>query len=138
MQFSNYRMLSREDDPSGGSMFPSDFFANINCSKDDQTIRVRDDDAKFEISLDTHDYRPDEIKVNVAGSVLSVEAKHEEKGDDRHVLRQFSRKYTLPSGCEAASVSSNLSSDGVLMITAPKKPAIKAGGGEVPVPIEKK
>ena len=36
------------------------------------------------------------IQVNVAGGVLGVEAKHEEKGDNKFVLRQFSRKYTLP------------------------------------------
>ena len=35
-------------------------------------------------------------QVNVAGGVLGVEAKHEEKGDNKFVLRQFSRKYTLP------------------------------------------
>ena len=34
--------------------------------------------------------------MNVAGGVLGVEAKHEEKGDNKFVLRQFSRKYTLP------------------------------------------
>ena len=33
---------------------------------DDQIIRVKDDDAKFELSLDTHGFRPDEIKVSVA------------------------------------------------------------------------
>merc|ERR1712066_877106 len=93
---------------------------------DEQIIRVKDDDAKFELSLDTHGFRPDEIKVNVAGGVLGGEAKHEEKGDNKFVLRQFSRKYTLPEGCEAARVNSNLSSDGVLVITAPKRQAIKA------------
>ena len=36
------------------------------------------------------------LQVNVAGGVLGVEAKHEEKGDNKFVLRQFSRKYTLP------------------------------------------
>ena len=131
-------MLSREDDPSAGSMFPSDFFANINSNKDEQVIKMREDDSKFEVSLDTHDYRPDEIRVNVAGNTLSVEAKHEEKGDDKHVLRQFSRKYTLPKGCDAAKVSSNLSSDGILMVTAPKNPAISAADNAVPIDMEKK
>ena len=39
---------------------------------------------------------PKFLQVNVAGGVLGVEAKHEEKGDNKFVLRQFSRKYTLP------------------------------------------
>merc|ERR1712020_210879 len=37
------------------------------------------------------------------------------------VSRSFSRKYSLPASAEADQVASNLSSDGVLVITAPKK-----------------
>merc|ERR1711963_451103 len=80
------------------------------------------DDKNFELSLDTSHYRPDEIKVTVNGDVLTVEADHEEKAEDgtKHVARRFMRKYTLPQGCRPETVTSNLSSDGVLMITAPK------------------
>ena len=91
--------------------------------KDEQQITVKDDEKNFQISLDTSSYRPDEIKIDVnANNVITVEAKHEEKSDDgnRHVSRHFSRKYTLPQGCNAETVMSNLSADGVLMITAPK------------------
>merc|ERR1712218_770147 len=130
--FPTQRMLSREDDPSG-PLFPSDFFANINSNKDEQIIKMKDDDAKFEISFDTHDYRPDEIKVCVLGDALSVEAKHEEKSDNKFVSRQFSRKYTLPKGCDAAMVSSNLSSDGILMVTAPKRRSRMRATGPCPL-----
>lgn len=125
------RLFSRDDSE---ALFPSDFF---NWKNDDQMIRQTNDETKFELSLDTHDYRPDEIKVNVNGNILSVEAKHEEKGENKFVSRQFSRKYTLPEGCEAHKVHSNLSSDGILMITAPKKTAITQDGSR-PVPIEVK
>merc|ERR1712198_519546 len=37
------------------------------------------------------------------------------------VSRMFSRKYTLPADPKSEEVASNLSSDGVLVITAPKK-----------------
>lgn len=93
--------------------------------KDRQMVRMTNDEKKFELSLDTHEFKPNEIKVNVNGNVLSVEAKHEEKADDHFLSRQFSRKYTLPEGCEAHKVQSNLSADGVLLITAPKKPSLK-------------
>merc|ERR1719367_724509 len=76
--------------PAFGEDFFSDKLSKMNLFQD------KGDDAKFELSLDTHGFRPDEIKVNVAGGVLGVEAKHEEKGDNKFVLRQFSRKYTLP------------------------------------------
>jgi len=121
-----------------GEDFFSDKLSKMNLFQDkgdEQIIRMKDDDAKFELSLDTHGFRPDEIKVNVAGGVLGVEAKHEEKGDNKFVLRQFSRKYTLPEGCEAARVNSNLSSDGVLVILAPKRQAVKAAAGATNTPI---
>ncbi len=127
------RFLSRDESE---KLFPSEFF-DLN-KKEEQVLRVKDDDSKFELSLDTHEYRPDELKVNVEGNVLSVDAKHEEKGDNKFVSRQFSRKYTLPAGCEPHKVSSNLSSDGILMISAPKRQAIKEDAAARPVPIEMK
>ncbi len=36
------------------------------------------------------------------------------------VVRQFARKWTLPGDCDPNDVVSNLSSDGVLMVTAPR------------------
>ena len=121
------RMLSRDD----GKLASLDLFQH----KDDQVIRIKDDESKFEISLDTQGYKPDEIKVNVHGNVLTVEAKHEEKGANNFVARQFCRKYTLPEGCESVKVNSNLSSDGILMVTAPKKLAIKSAAN-MSIPVE--
>merc|ERR1712170_341185 len=105
------RSLMRQDSKSrweNGWMFPrrwmlpalnSDFSNNTDIfkSKDTEVIRVKEDDSKLEVSLDTSQYRPDELSVSVSDGVLRVEGKHEEE------------------------VASNLSSDGVLVITAPKK-----------------
>ena len=47
----------------------------------------------------------------------------------------------LPEGCEAARVNSNLSSNGVLVITAPKRQAVKAATGvptNTPIPVTHK
>lgn len=70
------------------------------------SFTVKDDETKFELSLDTHSYRPDELKVGVESGILSIEGKHEEKSEDgaKFVARQFARKYTLPKGCEAERV----------------------------------
>merc|ERR1712107_281121 len=95
--------------------------------KDSEVIRVKDDDKKMEISLDTSQYRPDELNVSVANGAITVEGKHEEKAQDGHkmVSRQFIRKYSLPAGAKPEDVVSNLSSDGVLVVTANKSnPAI--------------
>jgi len=96
---------------------------DIFKTKDSEVIRVKEDDGKMEVSLDTSQYRPDELKISVEKGVVTVEGKHEEKAEDgsKMVSRVFSRKYTLPAEARAEDVVSNLSSDGVLVITAPKK-----------------
>ncbi len=95
---------------------------NLFKDKDSEVIRVKEDAKKMEVSLDTSAYRPDELSVSVSGGVVTVEGKHEEKAEDgsKMVSRQFLRKYTLPSGAKPEDVVSNLSSDGVLVITANK------------------
>jgi HSP20 family molecular chaperone IbpA len=107
--------------------------------KEEQTINVRDDDKVFEVSLDTRNYRPDEIKVDVVDKVLNIEGKHEEKSEDgnKFTSRQFVRKYTLPAECSADQVVSNLSADGVLLVTAPKL-ALKDAERAVPIQMENK
>merc|ERR1712130_139413 len=97
---------------------------NLFQSKDSEVIRVKEDDNKMEVSLDTSQYRPDELSVSVSNGLVSVEGKHEEKAEDgsKMVSRQFARKYTLPNGAKPEDVVSNLSSDGVLVITAKRSP----------------
>merc|ERR1711973_709434 len=95
--------------------------------KDSEVIRVKEDEKKMEVSLDTSQYRPDELSVSVSNGAITVEGKHEEKSESGHkmVSRQFIRKYSLPAGARAKDVVSNLSSDGVLVISANKSnPAI--------------
>jgi len=101
---------------SGGNWKSFNFFSH----EDEEVIRLKDDHKKFELSLDLHQYRPDEIAVNVADGVLSVDAKHVAKSEGKFESMEFNRSYTLPKQCRAEDVSSNLSSDGVLVIMAPK------------------
>merc|ERR1711986_45639 len=132
------RSLMRQDSKSrweNGWMFPrrwmlpalnTDLPSNMDIfkdKKDNEVIRVKEDEDRMEVSLDTSQYRPDELKVCVNDGVLVVEGKHEERAEDgtKMVSRMFSRKYTLPPSAKQEEVASNLSSDGVLVITAPKK-----------------
>ncbi|TRY61545.1 hypothetical protein TCAL_13715 [Tigriopus californicus] len=151
----NKALARPEDFFSGPSFFPKWMMPTMGCDWDDfgffgspimkdldlfqhtdrQMVRMTNDDKKFELSLDTHEFQPNEIKVNVTGNALSVEAKHEEKADDCFLSRQFSRKYTLPEGCEAHKVQSNLSADGVLVITAPKKMTRMTQEGPRAIPV---
>merc|ERR1719290_2264 len=95
---------------------------NLFQSKDSEVIRVKEDDNMMEVSLDTSQYRPDELSVSVSNGLVTVEGKHEEKAEDgsKMVSRQFVRKYSLPPQAKPEHVVSNLSSDGVLVVTANK------------------
>lgn len=97
------------------------------------TINV--DKDKFQVNLDVQQFAPNEITVKVTGNnSITVEGKHEEKQDEHgYISRQFVRRYVLPEGHDINSVQSNLSSDGVLTITAPTTAVKEAGERQVPV-----
>merc|ERR1712047_170003 len=48
------------------------------------------------------------------------EAKEKEEDGSGYIQRSFSRRYTLPKEAEADKMVSNLSSEGILVITTPK------------------
>merc|ERR1712038_56831 len=106
----------------GGQNRPSEREHGRFFTKDNEVISVKDDHDKFEILLDTSQYRPDELRVNVGNGVILVEGKHEERSEDgkTKALKHFSKTYSLPTTAKAELVFSNLSQDGVLVITAPK------------------
>jgi len=67
--------------------------------RDTEVIRVRDDAEKLEVTLDTSDYKPDELKVSVQEGMVVMEGRHEEKSEDgsRQTTRQFIRRFDLSS-----------------------------------------
>jgi hypothetical protein len=61
------------------------------------------------------------FQVTTVGQQLVIEGKHEEKLDEHgQIERHFVRKVTLPKDVQADMVVSQLSSEGVLTISAPK------------------
>jgi len=122
-------------------IFPEMFGGNnepVFSSKDSNQIRIVDDDTKLEISLDTTGYKPDELKVSAGQGMICVEGKHEEKSEAGQVMvsRQFSKNYSLPASARAEEVVSDLSQDGVLVISVPKREAIKQENRAVPIAIK--
>lgn len=76
--------------------------------------------------LDVQQFSPEEITVKTRDNCVIVEAKHEERQDEHgFIQRHFVRRYVLPSTHDVMNVTSSLSSDGVLTITAPQKVPIK-------------
>ena len=110
--------------------------ANDAIKRNAGSSTVTADKDKFQVILDVQQFKPEEINVKVVDKYVIVEAKHEDKQDEHGwVSRQFVRKYLIPEQCDLTQVSSNLSSDGVLSITAPRKDVPKLKN-ERPVKIE--
>ncbi len=66
------------------------------------------------------------LSSSISGLGSSSSATSADRNNYNAVLQQFSRQFSLPPGCDPLRVVSNLSRDGVLVITAPKKIAAKS------------
>jgi len=130
------------------TMFDQDFgFSSIGNSNQDlaklslreaEELKVSESRDKVELSLDTAGYKPDELKVTAGQGVVRIEGRHEERSQSGEVMvsRNMTRQYQLPSSADPALVTSNLSTDGVLLITIPKP--LKAVAEDRNVPIKMK
>lgn len=86
--------------------------------------------------MDVQQFKPDEVNVKIVDNYLVVEGKHEEK-QDKHgfISRQFTRRYRLPDDVQQENISSSISSDGILSISAPKKSQAIGNSNERQIPI---
>nr|CAD7438789.1 unnamed protein product [Timema bartmani] len=92
------------------------------ANRDSGVSNVKNDKDSFQVSLDVQQFKPEEITVKTIDNYIMVEGKHEERKDEHgFISRQFQRRYLLPQGVDPEAVTSTLSSDGVLSISAPKK-----------------
>uniref|UniRef100_A0A8D0H2S1 Alpha-crystallin B chain n=1 Tax=Sphenodon punctatus TaxID=8508 RepID=A0A8D0H2S1_SPHPU len=79
---------------------------------------------KFSVNLNVKHFSPEELKVKVLGDMIEVHGKHEERQDEHgFVTREFNRKYRVPADVDPLSITSSLSSDGVLTVNGPRKQA---------------
>ncbi|MBN3319598.1 CRYAB protein, partial [Atractosteus spatula] len=80
---------------------------------------MRLDKERFAIHLDVKHFSPEELSVKVNGDFIEIRGKHEDRQDEHgYVSREFHRKYRIPAGVEPGSITSSLSADGVLTISA--------------------
>ncbi|XP_075533626.1 protein lethal(2)essential for life-like [Dermacentor variabilis] len=79
------------------------------------------DDSKFVVNFIVHGYKRGEISVKAFGECVEVCSKHEEESEDgySYVKRESTKRFTLPEGVEAETVTGALPSSGVLAIEAP-------------------
>merc|ERR1719481_2087469 len=76
-----------------------------------------EDGTKLEITLNTVGYKPEELKVNVCKNEVRVEGEHLENNEEGKMIV---RRYKLPQKADTTNIESNLSQDGVMVITVPK------------------
>lgn len=95
---------------------------------------IINDKDSFKVNVDVQQFRPDELTVKVVDNYIVIEGKHEERGDEHgYVSRQFKRRYLLPKEVDEKQLTSSLSSDGVLQLTAPKKASPITGERSIPI-----
>uniref|UniRef100_A0A131Z1Q7 Crystallin, alpha B n=1 Tax=Rhipicephalus appendiculatus TaxID=34631 RepID=A0A131Z1Q7_RHIAP len=97
-----------------------------------------DDESKFVVNCNVRGYKPEEISVKAIGDCVEVSAKHEEESEDgcSYVKRQFTRRFTLPEGVKAETVTCALSSSGLLAIEAPKPEVPSKKPRMIPITVE--
>jgi HSP20 family molecular chaperone IbpA len=91
---------------------------------------------RFQLEFDLRQFRPEEIHIKTCGNQLSVHCKHEDKENGRSVFREYNRQFVLPKEVNPEHLTSKLSADGTLAITAPL-PALP-GCRDRLIPIDKK
>merc|ERR1711942_310805 len=122
-----------------GSLFDRDerslFAAN---SEQNGISRVQYDDDSYKILVNVENYKPEELVIKTVDNTVIVEAKHEEKTPEgrSYSTQSFNQSFTLPRGVNPESVTSALSKEGVLTISAPLPKAVKSSNSERLVPIK--
>ena len=116
-----------------GSVFDRDerslFAAN---SEQNGISRVQYDDDSYKILVNVENYNPEELVIKTVDNTVIVEAKHEEKTPEgrSYSTQSFNQSFTLPRGVNPESVTSALSKEGVLTISAPLPKAVKSSTSE--------
>lgn len=122
-----------------GSLFDRDDRALFAGNSEQGGVsRVQYDDDTYKILVNVVDYKPEELVIKTVGNTVHVEAKHEEKTSGGHSFstKSFQQSFTLPRGVNPELVSSSLSKDGTLTISAPLPKAVKNESSERMVPVK--
>ena len=100
--------------------------------------RVQYDDDTYKILVNVENYKPEELVIKTVDNTVIVEAKHEEKTTEgrSYSTQSFNQSFTLPKGVDPESVSSALSKQGVLTISAPLPKALKSSDAGRLIPIK--
>nr|XP_027228837.1 protein lethal(2)essential for life-like [Penaeus vannamei] len=93
-----------------------------NLQQENQVMAFSEDDHNHKVVLDVHDFKSGDVKVRVEDNQVVVEGRVEKEEGDYKSLKSFCRCFNFPGKVDMEAVTSAMSSDGVLTVTAPKIP----------------
>ncbi|KAH6923557.1 hypothetical protein HPB50_002196 [Hyalomma asiaticum] len=97
---------------------------------------LTNDSERFCLRLDVGHFDCDDLEVKTVDNQVVIHGKHGERTDELGVIsREFTRKCTLPKDVQPEAVKCSITSDGFLIIEAPKR-SDKPHGQERVVPIK--
>merc|ERR1712037_76448 len=86
-----------------------------NCTESGRSecevVKLETTESKWEVELDVAKFKPEDLKTEqIIGNDTSS-----------NTSRSFTKRYTLPSGCDPDTLSSSLTVSGNLKVTCPRK-----------------
>ncbi|XP_037777747.1 protein lethal(2)essential for life-like [Penaeus monodon] len=93
-----------------------------NLQQESQVMAFREDDQNHKVVLDIDDFKNGDVKVRVEDNQVVVEGRMEKEEGDFKSMKSFCRRFNFPGKVNMEALTSAMSSDGVLTITAPKIP----------------
>ncbi|XP_042889737.1 protein lethal(2)essential for life-like [Penaeus japonicus] len=92
-----------------------------NSQEENQVVAFSEDDQCHKVMLDVQEFKSGDVKVRVEDDKqVVVEGRMEKEEDDFKSMKSFYRRFNFPGKVNLEAVTSAISSDGVLTITAPK------------------
>ena len=90
-----------------------DYTPSTNDSPDTTVLLKFKEGSDFKLGLNMQQFSAEDISIKLRGKELTVEADNSEE--------QFYQKHQIPENIDMEQMESSFSSDGVLVIKAPKK-----------------
>nr|XP_027220448.1 uncharacterized protein LOC113812721 isoform X1 [Penaeus vannamei] len=92
-----------------------------NLQEENQAVAFSEDHQCYKIVVDAQDFKEGDVKVKVVDeNELTIEGNLEIKRDDSVSSKSFFRRFCFPGLVSADTVTSGMSSDGILTVTVPK------------------
>lgn len=105
-------------------------------------VNIQETDHSYEVHVSAPGLKKEEFKINVDQNLLHISYEHKEEtkeqGDNNKWIRNeyrsrsFKRSFTLNDKVDAANISAKYT-DGILVVTLPKKEAQEATAKEISV-----